>query len=175
MGVQLRGSFDGMLIPPVLKTIKNKPGQEEKQTARAVELRVFSVLCSRGSAAPFTRCSGVSSFQARLSPLMPQAPSGQRMLNDGQAGQPWGLGEWRGVGQVTISSTRPPPKDRLRIPSGDHFALKGTKLYLIGKFFQPQVRVCKSACPSTPPPTPPPLPHGAIPGGQDRKTKTSWG
>ena len=32
-------------------------------------------------------------FQARLSPpLMPQAPSGQRILSDGQVGQPWGLG-----------------------------------------------------------------------------------
>ena len=85
---------------------------------------------------------------------MPQAPSGQRMLSDGWVGQPWGLGEWGGgSGQVTISSTCPPPKDRLQKPSGDHLLFKRDRL-LIKSSFQPQVRVCKSACPSTPPPTP---------------------
>ena len=93
-------------------------------------------------------------FQARLSPPMPQAPSGQRMLSDGRVGQPRGLGEWGGgSGQVTISSTRPPPEDRLQKPSGDHLLFKRDRL-LIKSSFQPQVRVCKSACPSTPPPTP---------------------
>lgn len=116
------------------------------------------MLCSRGSAAPpFTRV--VLVFQARLSPLMPQAPSGQRMLNDGQAGQPWGLGEWGGgSGQVTISSTRPPPKDRLQKPSGDHLLFKRDKLLILSKLLSTPGESLQVCLPFHPTPHPTPAP-----------------
>ena len=40
----LRGSFWYVNSTSVLKTIENKPGQGEKQTARAVQLQAFSVV-----------------------------------------------------------------------------------------------------------------------------------
>ena len=83
-----------------------------------------------------------------------------------------GWGGWGGgSGQVTSGSTRPPPKDRLQKPSGDHLLFKRDRL-LIKSSFQPQMRVCKPAGPSTPPPPPPPW--SKSPKAAKMKTKPCW-